>query len=44
VNTTEALDLVQEDPDLVYELIESPDAKEGIDRAIRTALDAITLL
>lgn len=40
VNTTEPLDEIQQNPDLVYELIEDPNAKEGVDRAIQTALDA----
>jgi len=40
VNTTEPLDEIEKNPLLVYELIENPNAKEGVDRAIRTALDA----
>jgi len=41
VNTTEPLDEIQKNPDLVYQLIEDPSAKEGINRAILTALDSI---
>ncbi len=41
VNTPEPLDEIRENPSLVYELVESPNAKDGIDKAIRTALDAI---
>lgn len=40
VNTTEPLDEIQKNPDLVYELIETPGAKEGVDKAIRAALEA----
>ena len=40
VNTTEPLDEIAKNPDLIYELIETPGAKEGVDRAIRVALDA----
>lgn len=40
VNTTEPLEEIEKNPSLVYELIENPNAKEGIDKAIRTALDA----
>ncbi len=41
VNTTEPLDEIRENPGLVYELIEDPEAKKGVDRAIRTALEAL---
>ena len=41
VNTTEPLDEVEKNPDLVYQLIEDPNAKYGIDRAILTALDLV---
>lgn len=44
VNTTEPLDEIQTNPDLVYELIENPEAKNGVDRAIKTALGAVVLL
>lgn len=40
VNTTEPLNLIQKNPDLIYELEESPDIPEGIDRAIRVALES----
>ncbi|MDQ3014846.1 MAG: nucleoside phosphorylase [bacterium] len=40
VNTTEPLNLIQENPDLVYELEESSDTSGGIDKAIRVALEA----
>jgi uridine phosphorylase len=39
VNTTEPLDEIAENPDLIYELIESPNAADGIDKAIQVALD-----
>ncbi len=41
VNTTEPLDEISKNPDLIYELIESPGAKEGIERAIKVALAAV---
>lgn len=41
VNTTEPLDEIEKNPDLVYQLIEDPNAKEGVNRAILTALDSI---
>jgi len=41
VNTTEPLDEIQDNPGLVYQLIESPNVKDGVDRAILTALDSI---
>lgn len=40
VNTTEPLNLIQKNPDLIYELEEVPDTSEGIDKAIRVALEA----
>lgn len=39
VNTTEPLNLIQKNPDMVYELEESPDTAGGVDSAIRVALD-----
>ncbi|MEK7139343.1 MAG: hypothetical protein AAB817_01450 [Patescibacteria group bacterium] len=44
VNTTEPLDEIAKRPELVYELIQSPQAKEGVDRAIQVALDAAVAL
>lgn len=44
VNTTEPLDEIRKNPDLVYELIESSHAASGIDRAIRIALGAMDKL
>lgn len=44
VNTTEPLNKISENPDLIYELIESDNAKEGIDRAIKVALKAVEKL
>ncbi|RJO59470.1 uridine phosphorylase [Candidatus Parcubacteria bacterium] len=44
VNTTEPLDRIAKNPDLIYQLEVSPRAAEGIDRAIRTALRAVELL
>lgn len=41
VNTTEPLDEIEKNPALVYELIEDPNAKEGVDKAIRAALAAV---
>lgn len=41
VNTTEPLDEIAENPDLIYELIESPNAKDGIDKAIQVALKTV---
>ncbi len=44
VNTTEPLDEIAENPDLIYELIETPGAKEGVDAAIKVALAAVERL
>ncbi len=44
VNTTEPLDEIAENPDLIYELIETPGAKEGVDTAIKVALGAVETL
>lgn len=44
VNTTEPLDKIRENPDIVYELIESPNAADGVDRAILIALGAMERL
>ncbi len=41
VNTTESIDEIEENPDLVYQLIEDPNAKEGVNRAVLTALDSV---
>jgi uridine phosphorylase len=41
VNTTEPLDEIEKNPDLVYQLIEDPNAKDGVERAILTALDSV---
>jgi len=41
VNTSEPLDEIEKNPDLVYQLIEDPNAKDGVDRAILTALDSV---
>ena len=43
VNTVEPLDVIAKDPMLVYKLIESEEAKKGVDRAIRTALSAVVI-
>ncbi len=40
VNTTEPLNLIRKNPDLIYELNESVDIPKGIDNAIRVALEA----
>lgn len=44
VNTTEPLDEIAQNPDPIYELIETPGAKDGVDRAIRVALGAVERL
>mgnify|MGYP001600312651 CR=1 FL=1 len=44
VNTTEPLDEIQANPDLIYELIETPNTVDGVDRAIRVALGCIEKL
>ena len=36
--------LIRKNPDIVYELIESPNASNGVDRAIRIALGAMERL
>lgn len=41
VNTTEPLDLIRKDPDMVYQLSESSNAKQGVERAIEVALEAM---
>lgn len=41
VNTTEPLDEIAENPDLIYKLIETSGAKEGVDAAIKVALGAV---
>ncbi len=41
VNTTEPLDEIRKNPDLVYELIEDPAVKQGMQNAIQTALDSV---
>lgn len=41
VNTTEPIDEIEKNPDLIYQLIEDPNAKDGIERAILTALDSV---
>ena len=40
VNTTEPLTQVMKNPDLVYQLIESPSAHDGVEHAILVALYA----
>lgn len=44
VNTSEPLDEIAKNPDLIYQLETSPDAERGVDDAIRTALRAVELL
>ena len=44
VNTTEPLDLIEKNPELAYELIEEKETSDGVDKAIRVALDSITRL
>jgi uridine phosphorylase len=44
VNTTEALEDVAKDPNMIYKLDESGNAKSGVDDEIQTALEAIVLL
>ena len=44
VNTTEPLDAIRNNPDLAYELIESPHAVEGVEKAIKIALGAMAKL
>lgn len=44
VVTTEPLNLIRQNPDLIYEIIETPDANEGIEKAIQVALDAVVNL
>jgi uridine phosphorylase len=44
VNTIEPLNKIKENPDLIYHLEESPDAEEGIKKAIITALDGLVKL
>ena len=44
VNTTEPLNKIAANPDLVYELIESNDTREGINRAVRVALKTVEKL
>lgn len=41
VNTAEPLDEIAEDPNLIYYLETSPKAKQGVDNAIKVALEAI---
>jgi uridine phosphorylase len=44
VVTTEPLNKIAENPDLAYELIETPLSKKGIENSIKVALLAITKL
>lgn len=44
VNTTEPLDEIAKNPDLIYQLIETPGASEGIDKAIKVALSTVEKL
>ena len=39
VNTTEPLELIKENPEAVYELEESTDTSQGIENAIKVALE-----
>jgi len=41
VNTTEPLDKIRENPDIVYQLSEEPNAKEGVEIAVQVALQAM---
>jgi uridine phosphorylase len=44
VNTTEPFELIEKDPELIYELIEEPKTDDGIDKAIRVALNSLTYI
>jgi len=44
VNTSEALQEVVKDPNMIYKLDESTNAKSGIKEAVKTALEAIVML
>ena len=44
VNTLEPLDKIKENPDLIYHLESSPDTNQGIEKAIKVALESIVLI